>query len=103
MTKEKKIDALQKAIAFIRSDKFNPQLTSGLCGVVIQLDFNNKITKAQVKFLENCIKTIPRRTYKDGAYAWKQGSKAPRIRFLNEQIKELGTQWKKKKKSGSKK
>ena len=83
MKRAKKIDALRKLRAFVKSGNFIYRW-DGLCGA-IRYGLYDETTKGQRIYL---ISLIPREKPYEG-YCWKPGAKAPRIKFINEHLKRL--------------
>ncbi|WP_448506070.1 hypothetical protein [Immundisolibacter sp.] len=80
MKKQEKIDFLKYLLKFVRSKDFGKgKHYDGLCIIA---------ENREIKYQIYLIKILPARL-SDGAYCWKYGAKAPRIRFLKEQIKKL--------------
>jgi len=90
MKKEEKIDALNKGIKIIKTFP-----TAGLCylvhllyGTSIYIDYPKVISYAQKKYLLSIIPKVTT-SNKFHPFYWKKFAKAPRVRFLQEQIKKL--------------
>ena len=81
--RQEKIDALKKGVRLLR--KFH---ITGLCYMVQSLYGIRVITYRQKKYL---LSIIPKVLKNDKFYPfyWKMYTKAPRVRFLQEQIKKL--------------
>lgn len=87
MKKAEKIDALKKLKAFVKSDSFPQIFTNGLCASACDLNSSGKITDAQMTFLVGPFRKTNTKKY--GYFRWERGVKAPRIKWINEQIKKL--------------
>jgi hypothetical protein len=90
LSKADKIDALKKGIKVIKRYP-----TSGLCwmvnllyGITISSLFGKVISYNQKRYLLSIIPKVSENN-KFRPFYWKMYAKAPRIRFLQEQIKKL--------------
>lgn len=87
MNKQEKIDTikvLKKLRSKVKSSKFGLYNRQGICHIIwFDSDFADEHTNRVYKM----IKKLP--TYKESDYCWKPRVKAPRIKWLTEQIKKL--------------
>lgn len=93
MTKKEKIQALKEVLRIVKSGYFGrDKWHDGLCGVITGCYWDEKINSRQRMYLENKINRLPKIKRGDSAYyVWQYGIKAPRIKWLREQIKKLET------------
>lgn len=87
MTKQKKIDALQKLKILVESHRFGTGVKrlTGLCSAIIYLSCTQFIDYEQAIYLS---RLLPKRR-PFNSYCWRKGLKKPRIVFINEKIKQL--------------
>lgn len=87
MKREIKIQAWKKMKAGVKGDKFGRGVHqyNGLCHVLttIYYDYDFEV----VEYIGRVLRKLKR--MKDSAYVWEPGVKAPRIKWINEQIKKL--------------
>lgn len=90
LSKADKIDALKKGIKVLKGHP-----TSGLCYMVAllygstgRLGYSKIISFAQKRYLLSIIPKVLR-SNKFNPFYWKMYARAPRVRFLQEQIKKL--------------
>lgn len=88
MKKSEKIDALKKLKAFVKSDKFGKGVFQewGLCASANYI--SGGLFSNQYVYLRKLIRKQKRMP--NSSYCWKQGVKAPRIRFIDRELKKLG-------------
>lgn len=85
MKKQEKIDVLKK----IKKEVVNPRIVeawSGICLAMTWLRSYSQITGEQERWVES---KLPKQRYQATGYCWEPGVKAPRIKWINEQIKLL--------------
>ena len=86
MKKQEKIDGLKGMLKVVRSKGFNKgKYIDGLCLIMYRYS-----GKYKTEFKTWFYKILPRRQFGDFRnYSWEPGAKAPRIKWLKEQIKKL--------------
>lgn len=88
MKKQEKIDALKKTLEYVQGDNFGmTKVCVGLCEVAEELYYKDDISFDQEMYVLDLIQSHPK--YEYGRYTWKEGAKAPRIKWLKEQIAKL--------------
>jgi len=85
MTNQEKIYTLKKMIEGVNEDM---PVTSGLCWVASRLAIIGKLSIQEYIFIDGLINEQPK-NYNYCPYLWEEGEKAPRIKWLKEQIKKL--------------
>lgn len=92
MTKQKKIDSLQKLKMLVESHRFGTgeKLLPGLCSAIIYLRCARFIAYEQAIYLS---RLLPKKRSL-GGFCWRRGAKKPRIAWLNKKIEQLmGKKW----------
>lgn len=92
MTKQKKIDSLQKLKMLVESNRFGTGVKrlTGLCSAIIYLSCTQFIDYEQAIYLR---RLLPKRR-PFNSYCWRKGVKKPRIAWLNKKIEQLmGKKW----------
>ena len=87
MTKEEKNDVLEKIKKEIVSCS-KTEMRTGICVFAYSLKISRRITDEQFHWVSDI---LPKQNYKrtGSGYCWKPKAKAPRIRWINQQLELL--------------
>jgi len=84
MTKKRKIEVLKEI-----KKNVTEHLWTGLCAESCRLRNNSTITQSEYEWLKKLIEKKRPQGKGIGTYYWNVGVKAPRIKWINQRIKEL--------------
>lgn len=89
MKKQEKINAWKKMKAGVKGDKFGRGVhqNNGLCHVLTTVYYDYDLDDEVAEYIRKILRKLKR--MKDSAYVWEPGVKAPRIKWINEQIKKI--------------
>ena len=83
------ISAYKKMRAFVKSKRFGAfhWQRNGLCHILDELYFSGSISYSAEEYIRDVIRKL--RSKANTAYLWSPGVRAPRVKWINEQIKKL--------------